>query len=224
MLFRSIIDPYYDWYMDDLTFNNFIIKKYGSFQKAQSKIKNFQNNWYSDPNPISVSTYQSLLPELKRYYQPNFGSNTYNTSPLAYTRRQENWEVSTNMVLQFSATYTIKPIEDEITNIYLNNEFMGSGQVCFANTSTIYLQHISGSLDYLFTEGQKYLYGTESGSNTQFTSSTILSSAIPLTETTYWSPVTYYDYETAKNDYNRSILVLNNKYASQAVQQLANLV
>ena len=30
--------------------------------------------------------------------------------------------------------------------------------------------------------------------------------------------------KTAKNDYNRSILVLNNKYASQAVQQLANLV
>ena len=57
-----------------------------------------------------------------------------------------------------------------------------------------------------------------------FTESTKIVDNIPLVEVPYWSPVTYFDYETTRNEYNKSILVLDNKYVPQAVQQLAKIV
>lgn len=223
-LTNQIIDPYYDWYMDQTTFNNFIVKKYGSILLAQSKIKNYQNNWYENQDPITVSAYQALDQSLVKFYQPNFGSNPYNTSPINYTRRQDNWELATNMIVNFSVYTSATLIDDEIVNVYSNNSLVANGQVCFANSTSISLQHIQGSNGTIANTGTCYLYGTQSSSVVLFTESTQIVNNIPLLEIPYWSSVSYFDYETTRNEYNKSILVLDNKYVPQAVQQLAQIV
>jgi hypothetical protein len=43
-------------------------------------------------------------------------------------------------------------------------------------------------------------------------------------EQVYWSPVTYYDFETFKNEYNKTIRVLDNRYNSVAIKDLKTLM
>ena len=41
-LSNNITDPYYDWYLDQTTFNDFLALKYGSYTKATSKVAFFR--------------------------------------------------------------------------------------------------------------------------------------------------------------------------------------
>jgi hypothetical protein len=60
--------------------------------------------------------------------------------------------------------------------------------------------------------------------NTVFTAVTAVSNNISEGELVYWTPVTYYDYEYSKNEYNKSIRVLDSKYAQQAADNLKDLL
>ena len=112
---------------------------------------------------------------------------------------------------------------DPIKPVTITVSHTGIGQVCFANSSSISIQHVFG-----YTTGtispSSYIYGTESGVNTAFTTSAVLVNNIPSLEVVYWSPVYYYDLETEKNQYNQSIAVINAAYASEAATQLNNLL
>ena len=60
-LTNKMVDPYYDWNLDQDTFDAFIIKKYGSYENASSKITYFRNNWYTQPQQLSVSQYTNIV-------------------------------------------------------------------------------------------------------------------------------------------------------------------
>lgn len=45
MLANDIVDPYYDWPLDQRAFNTFIIDKYGTLAAAQSKILHYKRNY-----------------------------------------------------------------------------------------------------------------------------------------------------------------------------------
>lgn len=60
-----------------------------------------------------------------------------------------------------------------------------------------------------------YIYGTESGVNTSISSSTVYAQNFDSEEASYYSAVTYYDYEVEKNESKKSIKVLDQKYAKQ---------
>jgi hypothetical protein len=74
--------------------------------------------------------------------------------------------------------------------------------------------------------GTCYVYGTESGINATFTNvfSANNANTISEDELVYWTPITYYDYEYEKNEYNKSIKVMDKQYAQQASDNLKNLL
>lgn len=214
---NNITDPYYGWYLTDSQFNDFIELKYGSLATAQQKVKYYKNNW-EDVENITVAEYNSLTDENQNYWEAVYG----NGSVYSYKRKQLDLTATTNKVISYAVSNTSFTL-DEICKIVYNSSIIGYGQVAASANSTLYLQHVSGTY-YSSVSGICYVYGTESGVNTVFTSVTAVSNNISEGELVYWTPVTYYDYEYNKNEYNKSIRVLDNKYAQQAADNLKNLL
>lgn len=224
-LANKVVDPYYDWYVDQSTFDQFIVKKYGSLANAVTKIKYYRNNWYSDPSPtISAQQYSTLDPALQKFYTPVPINDTVVASPRQYQRKQEDWKIQTNAIAKYSVANGASFIHDEVCDVKFSTSQVGVGQVAFANTTTVILQNLSGVVTTGTITGSSSLTGRESGTTTIFTAAQSIANNIPAAETTYWSPVTYYEYEREINEQNKSILVLKSQYAPKVSKQLKDLL
>ena len=222
-LTNKVIDPYYDWYLDQDTFNACVDKKYGSFAIAQVKIKHYQNNWYASSDPISSTTYEALPVDAKRFWQPVLVNDQNVSAPIEYTRVREDWILATNNVVQYSTANSSGFIVDEIVDVTINGSQTGRGQVAFANTTHLTIQHTVSTVTGTVV-GTCTLAGRESSKTTAFTAVTTLANNITSDESVYWSPVTYYEYESNVNERNKSIRLLNSGYSDQVSRQLKELM
>lgn len=221
-LSNKINDPYYEWYLTENEFIEYIELKYGSIFDAQQKIKYYRNNWEFQ-DELSVSGYNALDYGMKKYWTPNYASGS---SILSYSRKQVDWTCSTNKVVSYTTSNT-SFIKDEIVNIYLDGISLGKGQISKTSNTEIYVQHVSGyyqETDDLLINENAYVYGTESGVNTSLTDATTIASNIPDNELNYWKAYSYYDYEVERNEFNRSIRILDKDYAEKAVNNLTELL
>jgi len=218
-LANKIVDPYYEWYLSDTEFNDFLQKKYGSIYLSQVKIKYYQNNWIGVEN-ISSSEYNSLPASLKDYWEPVVGIGNSITS---YSRKQNDWTVCTNKIVSYATQSTNNFILDEIVNVVYDANTSGKGQILSISDNTIYVQHVSGNYNST-PSGGSYIYGTESEANTIFTSFNYCSNNISTEEETYWKAVTYYDYENNKNEFNKTVRILDNRYNGVAINDLKRLM
>jgi hypothetical protein len=223
-LSNKVIDPYYDWYMDQTTFQEFIVRKYGSLVKALTRTKYYRNNWYSVQDPtISAGAYSVLLPGHIKYYEPVPINGEIINNPREYTRKKDDWVVTTNQIVSYAVANGSSFETDEIVDVVFNVNEKGTGQVTFANTTTTILQHVAGVVT-TGTIGSSYLYGRDSTTNTAFTAINSSTPNIPADELSFWSPVTYYDYENELNERNKSILVLKSEYSGTVSKQLKQLL
>lgn len=224
-LTNKVVDPYYDWYIDETTFNDFVAKKYGSLANATSKVKYYRNNWYTDRNRISVDTYEGLDGSLKKFYEPVYADPELSIRLIGYIRRAEDWKKTTNTIVRYNADGT-DFILDEIVDVYNGTSpsasIIGRGQVCAATSTTTTIQHISGNPAATPTTFR--LVGRESKVSRTYTTVTTIVSNIPINEIVYWEPVYYYDYENEINERNKSIQVLKAEYAGQISKELKTLL
>jgi len=224
-LSNQVIDPYYDWYLDPTTFNEYIVKKYGSLANAMTKVKYYRNNWYSDPNPtISAAAYEGLDPSLAKFYEPVPINGQIVNSPRQYTRRKEDWTIKTNSIARYTVANGALFASDEVVDVVFGPSQTGTGQVSFSNNTTVILQNLSGVVTTGTVTGSSRLTGRESNANSVFTVATSVANNIPSVETAYWSPVFQYEYENEVNEQNRSILVLKSQFAPNAARELKNLL
>ncbi len=221
-LTNKVVDPYYDWYLDQTTFNDFIAKKYGSYLTAVSKIKYYRNNWYSYPDPISQSQYDSIDDTLKKFYEPVYSDVYVSTTPLGYKRKQIDWKITTNKIVRYNVVGA-NFITDEIVDVYFNSAKTGSGQVCGRSSTSLSIQHTSGTVTDSGA-GTFSVKGRESGANLVYTTATLVVDNIPSAELNYWDPVYLYDYENEINERNKSIQVLKSDYSGQIAKELKNLL
>lgn len=223
-LSNNIMDPYYEWYMTEKEFIEFIELKYGSLFNAQQKVKYYRNNW-ENQEELSVSAYNALSNDMKKYWTPNYSVGSAINS---YSRKQVDWYASTNKVMSYTVPNT-SFIENEIVNIYLDGKSLGKGQFVSSlgeSNTAIYVHHVSGyyqTSDTLILNNG-YIYGTESNINTIITSASLIVSNIQDDEFNYWKPITYYDYELEKNEYNKSIRIIDSKQTEIAVSNLTELM
>lgn len=223
-LSNKVIDPYYDWYLDQTTFNEFITKKYGSMARAMNRTKYYRNNWYSDLTPtIKAATYDSLSPGQTKYYEPVPINDQVVGIPKEYTRKKVDWSLATNAVASYSVADGSDFELDEVVDVVFNANQTGVGQVASANSTVVTLQHLSGVVT-TGTIGGSTLRGRDSKANTAFTTATLVTSSVPSDESSFWSRVTYYEYENDLNERNKSILVLKSEYSSNVSKQLKQLL
>lgn len=223
-LSNGVIDPYYDWYMTNDKFNDFLIKKYGtSISNLQDKVYTYRNNWYNGDD-ISVSGYSALPNTHHRYWQPIYNNNTGEI--VRYTRTQADWSINTNSLVEVECVGN-NFVNNEIVNLRFDVSHSGTGQVTFANSSTIRIQHVSGTLyanDTVTITGSSYVYGRESFTNVAFTATTSIANNIPSSEEVYWDSISIYDYENEKNESKKTIQVLDNGLSLTVSKQITDLL
>lgn len=216
---NKIVDPYYEWYLHEKEFNEFMNKKYGDISVAYQKVKYYKNDW-SLENSISVSTYDALTVGQQKYWEPVYG---YNNVISNYKRKEKDWTINTNKIVSFDVNDSNDFINDEICDIVFDSTHKGKGQISYSSNNMIRLQHISGYYDYTIT-GSSYIYGRESQTNTVFTSATLIINNLPEDEEAYWRSVSYYEYESDKNEFNKTVQVVDNSLSQLAADNLKDLM
>lgn len=223
---NQFLDPYFDWYIPQDVFADFLDTKYKSasnncnisgYQLSQQKIKYYQNNWYQAEN-ISPSGFDALPGTLIKYWEPIYG---YNNNAIAYSRKQVDQIITTNSIVSYSIQNE-GFIKDEICNIVFDNNNVGQGQVASVANNVLYVQHTSGTTVANITNNVSYIYGQETQTNTYFYSANVVAKNLLPEEEIYWSPVYYFDYETNKNESNKTIKVLNSAYSANVANALKN--
>lgn len=221
-LSNKIVDPYYEWYLQDNEFYENLENKYGSVYNAQTKIKFYRHNWEQAEN-ISVSYFNALVGPVKKYWIPVYDERG---NVLSYERIKKDWIHNTNKIFSYSVSNTAF-IENEICDIVFDLENVGKGQVVKVSNTEVYLQHLSGTYetsDTVSIEVDSYIYGTESNVNTVFTSATSVANNILPEEEIYWKAVTYFEYENEKNEYNKTIRVMDSSFGPKAAVELYELM
>lgn len=219
---NKIVDPYFEWYLSETEMVDFITKKYGSYYTAQSRIKFYRNNWIN-VDDITVSAYDALTSNMKNYWEPRLG---YANKIDSYKRKQIDWKVSTNKIMNYStdnSTELSKFIKDEVCTIYFDSYNIGKGQVLSMNNG-LFLQHVSGTYENAVIQTGSYISGQDSGANLHFTAVTCAANNLMADEENYYKAVTYLDYETERNEYNKSIRVLDSNYKQIIVDNLKDLM
>ena len=222
-LSNNILDPYYEWYLDDYQFNNFIADKYGSVQKASEKIAYYVNNWV-DQNDTTVAAFEAMSPGQQKYWEPiynNFGKIT------SYSRKKQDWKVETNFIVSLEITGNSNFKTEEVVNIKYNPAVTGKAQVSYSNSSTVIIKSCSEDFfphDAISITGTSYIVGTESKSNCVITSCTFLSNNIPMDELVYWQEQSYLDVEMVKNEGNKTVRMLQPQFAPQFVRNAKQLL
>ncbi len=218
---NEVVDPYYDMSLSDDNFKSFITKKYGSIQTAQARIKFWRNDWSDDETTLTPAEYNALpcfydetnqiLVNTKKYYDPTldvFGS------VYGYSRKPEDWVISTNRSAAFAATIVGTFIEGERVRKNTSNY----GNVVQSGDNQMTVQHITGT----FSNGD-VLVGSESGATCTITSVPSIHINIPSEEQHYWSPVTYYQYEMEENDRKKEIVLIDNRYKQAVDEELTRV-
>lgn len=242
-LSNKTTDPYYSWYINQNELEELINLKYGinsannevPVNLIEQKIKYYQNNWNESQN-ISVSAFDALPIQLQKYWEPVFGN--FNNI-LSYQRKQLDWTVKTNRIVSYTLASNSQFIKDEICNIVFDTNNTGNGQVLAVNNNVLYIQHTIGTttanvLANVNILSNSYIFGTESNINVNFTNATIISETfgnnnpnnltLPAEEEVYWKPISYFEYETTRNESNKTIQVLDNRYAKQFVDNFNDIL
>lgn len=217
----------FDWYMDQTQFYTYLNKKYGDWVLTQQTTAYWINNWYTGSG-LTVSAFNALDPSLVKYYEPTFDASH---NVLGYTRRQIDWTISTNHLVQFAfaanvafPTFT----NNEVVTVTWTGNNTANGQVCYqSNTQNVLnIQHVSGDYNFANTINAAAFSIVGSQSNAHLTISnnsqvdTEIYDTVSSLEDIYYSPVTIFDDENMKNENRKYITYLPNNYITQAMRQL----
>ncbi len=204
-LVNGILDPYTDWYLSENDFDNLIIKKYGSLEEAMRRIRHYELNWSEDDVQITTSHYENTLSEeLKKYYTPVYGAKT---NVIAYRRRREEWVVNTNKIqtIEISLNDDTEFANGELVNIKESGQFVGRAEVMYANTTQLIVKNISGNT----SSNTALVLGLTTEANADLVETNTLDTTIRDEEFVYWTPVTYFEWERARNEKNKNIWLLD---------------
>jgi len=218
-LSNEIIDPYYDWYLTEQEFIDFIVDKYGTIEYAIKKKIYYRNNWASDREEITPSFYSNNLDlDSKKFYSPNYGPGA---RIISYSRKKENWLCHTNEILQYEVDYTTGNSfsNGEILDIKYSGEIVGGGEVIVSNTTNLVIKHTSGNVVANST-WTKTLIGETSETEASTDSMTVLNEVITNAAANFWSPVSYYDWETEKNEQRKFLKIMDRRVSIEASNQL----
>jgi len=221
-LMNDIIDPYYQWYISELNFEDFIITKYGSVANSQERIVYYRNNWYNDPLDITVEQYESTIDTTwRKYYEPKF---TPTNAIYSYTRKREDWTVNTNRILRYTIALSnseVSFVNNEIVDIKVSGEVVGGGEVIVANSTSLTIQHVSGNTT-ANTTATKTIIGETSGANGTANAVVTAAENFTTSESRFWSSVSYYDVELEKWESWKNVDVIDNSLVLNIADQVRN--
>lgn len=196
-LTNNVVDPYHDYYISEPDFKNYIIGKYGSIDNARNKILHYRNDWAPDESLISESVYENLQPNIKKYWKPKLNTTS---QIIGYERVREDWIVSTNRIVEVTVTFDISEFEENDIIQQASVDAQGILVSKDNDKNILIVQHVTGEFEASDSEG--------------VVSANVLKENIPLTEETFWAPVSAYEYEEEQNELKKYISMIKSGYLS----------
>ena len=227
-LANDIINPLEDWPKTTTQLDQLIINKYGSIAKAQQKVLYYRVDWQTDDSMLSVSGYNSLPSNLKKYWTPQYNSMKQVTH---FQRSDVDWIIETNKIVQLQLTgNTTNLAIGEYVYQRPGGTITAQGEVCSKQASTINIKNVSGQFstsDTISVFSDNTSYGT-------CTKATTISSAfreqqgdnpgMELNEESLWVPVSAYDYEMELNEAKKHIRLMDPSHINQVEENIRMLV
>lgn len=217
---NKVVDPYYDYYLDLNQFEEYLANKYGSIATAQAKIYGYRNNWSADDTVLTISAYDALPANLKKFWNPVVG---YSGTITGYERAKQDTYLTTNKVdsLKIILSSNTEFVVGEKISQYYGTQRIANAHVCFSNSTVVMIQHLDGA----FSSNAAYtIKGDDSEANAVVTSVTTIQQNFANNEAIYYSPYTYYDYENELNEQKRAINLIDNRYTSALERQFKQLL
>jgi len=216
-LVNEIYDPYFEWPMFGITFDNFIVEKFGSIQEAKNRIKYWRVEWTSDESQLLEGNFDSLPASKKKYWVPFIG---FNNRINYYERKKVDWIATTNKTVTITTTSNTDDIAlGERVSLASNTQV--NGVLTFVSNNSIVLSHVN----YTFPLGANLVSNT---SKVSITTSSVVNNSIVNTisaeEQEYWQPVTEYQYYQELNDQRKEIRLVDKQYAGALDAILTDLL
>lgn len=216
-LTNKIVDPYYEWYISEINFDEFIIDKYTSVANAQEHVAYYRNNWYEDEAQLTPQTYnESIDMSWRKYYEPLF---TPTNSVYSYRRKREDWVMNTNRILQYTIDTNPGFVNGEIVDLYYSGEVLGTGEVITSNNTALIIKNVSGNTE-ANTTFNKIIVGETSEINAIANAVYLMSECFSVDESRFWSSVSYYDMEVEKWEARKHVEVIDEAYGFDVANQL----
>ena len=215
---NTIVDPYFDWYMDSSTFKSYIVDKYGSIADAQKKTKFFRSNYGDDDSLIPVSAYNVLSKNQKAFWSPILNLNG---APYNYDRKKEDIVFETNQVksLAISVVGNTSFTQDEYVYQQSGGITVASATLGFSNSSIAIISNVLGNWSTSHN-----IKGSTSGANATVSTINTISTSISTDIQDYFSPVSFYDYENEINEERKNIKLIDVAYVQSIEKEFKQLL
>lgn len=214
---NMLVDPYFDWPLDQKSFKRHVESKYGSLTNAKSKVKFYRSNYVQDDTVISTAAYAALSELQKRFWSPVTRDNNI---IINYQRKKEDVVYNTNKTLSLAITPSNSSIYivDEQVKQTSGGVVVALGSLKYSNTSVAVIDDIQGA----FSTSHN-LVGVTSNTASTVSSIQTLSTSIDTTIQNYFVPVSFYDYEEELNEKRKNIRLLDPAYVSDIEEQFKDL-
>lgn len=226
-LANDVIDPRYDVPVSDSSFNNYIVKKYGSLRTAKRKIIHYKNNYEIDDSVISSAAYEALSPTFsntedpdvtgnpKKYWEPVINA----TGVIGYRRSKDPTIYNTNKIISFDVS---DATDQFVVGDVVEKDSETIAEIAWANTTSVTLKNVRGD----FSSDLVYELTCDTGPKANFVRNTYqeIRQVIPLTEFVYYTPVSYYDYELELNDKKKEIYLIDKSYKETLSNRLTKIL
>lgn len=213
---NKVVDPYFDFHMTDEQLNRVLIKQHGSLDNAGQKIMFWQNNWYAESSPISVTAYNSLPTDVKPFYFPTID----NMQKIVEYRRKRDQIVKTTNKISY---YTLQaPLTASVqTLVYLFNGAtrVAIAEVVYNSSTSLALKNIIGN-DATVTS-VKVRNGTPTATITAKVKEVV---SITATEAPFFDPISAYQAAVITNDIRKNIKLVPRSYAGDLQNNLRRIL
>lgn len=211
---NDIVDPYFQAPLSQFDFNEYIKKKYGSIREATRRTAFYRNNFKGDDTVESVEAYDAKPAAAKKYWTPVVNA----LGVIGYERSDEDFTATTNKIisLQLQESDESFIVGEIVEKVGDPSTF---AEVTWAANDGVNLQHIRGS----FNDGD-VLRGEQSKVTKTVDNVLFVQNVIPEIEQVFYSPVSFYDIETERNDQNSEIFLVDSSYLQKIDKQLTDLL
>lgn len=198
---NGIVDPYYQWCLDDQSLEKTIEIKYGSLAEAKERIA-FYRVKHGDET-LTTAAYESLAQNVKKYWSPV--TDEANTV-LYYERTKNDNTINTNRICTLTGSITETRVSELLVGERVTQTTSGrvtaSGQVLHVSNTVVAVGSVEGD----FVVGS--IESASSDLVIQIGEVATIGYTLPEEERVYWEPVTFYEYEVEQNEQYRRIRAL----------------
>lgn len=219
-LTNDIVDPVHEWPLTEEQFNQHIIKKYGTIDRAVENISYWRVNWYDDDTMLTPAGFAALPSYAKKYFDPTLNATG---NIVAYERSKLDYAVETNKIQQMNVSSASGFDIGERIVQKTSGSVTATAYIKHINDNTLTIQHVIGT--FANTSGSVgSIVGEESGKSASVARIVTLSTPIPANESVYWTYVNSYDYENEINEQKRHIKLIDKSFIDQIEKELDELL